>query len=179
MEILGEENPIKIWSEDNKNGWDSGGDWYEKYIGGVEVLKLSKFQTPDRIIIFSKGKTKELTKESSEFAEIIKLNNKRINSKDMKSIVPAEDGSEFVNNLKLYGTGIEFLYEKEKSMDIGKHKISYKRLFFKISDDTDSEESPSISNCSVYYGNENGYTISFTRGLEPSKEMADIIKRFI
>lgn len=178
-EVLGEENPIKIWSEDNKNGWDSGSDWYEKYIGGVEVLKLSKFQTPDRIIIFSKGNTKELTKESSGFAEIIKLNNKRINSKDMKSIVPAEDGSELVNNLKLYGTGIEFLYENEKSMDIGKHKISYKRLVFKIGDDTDSEESPSISNCSFYYGNENGYTISFTRGLEPSKEMEDIIKRFI
>lgn len=31
-EILGEENPIKIWSEDNKNGWDSGRDWYEKYL---------------------------------------------------------------------------------------------------------------------------------------------------
>ncbi|GEM_PF-2041212 len=31
-EVLGEENPIKIWSEDNKNGWDSGRDWYEKYL---------------------------------------------------------------------------------------------------------------------------------------------------
>ena len=31
-EILGEKNPIKIWAEDNKNGWASGRDWYEKYI---------------------------------------------------------------------------------------------------------------------------------------------------
>ncbi|MBZ9689181.1 hypothetical protein G9F72_023055 [Clostridium estertheticum] len=30
-EILGDKNPIKIWSEDHKNGWDSGRDWYEKY----------------------------------------------------------------------------------------------------------------------------------------------------
>jgi hypothetical protein len=31
-EILGEKNPIKIWAEDHKNGWDSGEDWYEKYM---------------------------------------------------------------------------------------------------------------------------------------------------
>ncbi|MGH4121607.1 MAG: hypothetical protein ACREV6_01515 [Clostridium sp.] len=31
-EILGDKNPIKIWVEDNENGWDSGRDWYEKYI---------------------------------------------------------------------------------------------------------------------------------------------------
>jgi len=31
-EILGDKNPIKIWVEDNKNGWSSGRDWYEKYI---------------------------------------------------------------------------------------------------------------------------------------------------
>jgi hypothetical protein len=31
-EILGDKNPIKIWAEDNKNGWDSGSDWYDKYI---------------------------------------------------------------------------------------------------------------------------------------------------
>lgn len=31
-EILGDINPIKIWSEDNKNGWSSGRDWYQKYI---------------------------------------------------------------------------------------------------------------------------------------------------
>lgn len=30
-EILGDRNPIKIWAEDQKNGWDSGSDWYEKY----------------------------------------------------------------------------------------------------------------------------------------------------
>lgn len=30
-QILGDRNPIKIWSEDQKNGWDSGRDWYEKY----------------------------------------------------------------------------------------------------------------------------------------------------
>ncbi|MGV8983466.1 MAG: hypothetical protein ACOH2C_19990, partial [Clostridium sp.] len=29
--ILGDKNPIKIWVEDNENGWDSGRDWYEKY----------------------------------------------------------------------------------------------------------------------------------------------------
>ena len=31
-EILGDKNPIKIWELDHKNGWDSGRDWYEKYI---------------------------------------------------------------------------------------------------------------------------------------------------
>lgn len=31
-EILGDKNPVKIWALDNKNGWDSGRDWYEKYI---------------------------------------------------------------------------------------------------------------------------------------------------
>ncbi|MEG0775689.1 hypothetical protein [Clostridium sp.] len=31
-EILGEKNPIKIWAEDHENGWDSGEDWYEKYM---------------------------------------------------------------------------------------------------------------------------------------------------
>ena len=31
-EILRDRNPIKIWSEDNKNGWSSGRDWYQKYI---------------------------------------------------------------------------------------------------------------------------------------------------
>lgn len=30
-EILGDKNPIKIWVEDNKNGWASGREWYEKY----------------------------------------------------------------------------------------------------------------------------------------------------
>lgn len=36
-EILGNKNPIKIWSEDHKNGWSSGGDWYEKY---MEIKKI-------------------------------------------------------------------------------------------------------------------------------------------
>jgi hypothetical protein len=31
-EILGDKNPVKIWAEDHDNGWDSGRDWYEKYI---------------------------------------------------------------------------------------------------------------------------------------------------
>lgn len=31
-EILGEKNPVKIWAEDHENGWDSGRDWYEKYM---------------------------------------------------------------------------------------------------------------------------------------------------
>jgi hypothetical protein len=31
-EILGDKNPIRIWVKDNENGWDSGRDWYEKYI---------------------------------------------------------------------------------------------------------------------------------------------------
>jgi hypothetical protein len=31
-EILGDKNPIKIWALDHENGWDSGRDWYEKYI---------------------------------------------------------------------------------------------------------------------------------------------------
>ncbi|MCB2291628.1 hypothetical protein LGK97_18095 [Clostridium sp. CS001] len=31
-EILGEKNPVKIWVEDNKNGWSTGADWYDKYI---------------------------------------------------------------------------------------------------------------------------------------------------
>jgi hypothetical protein len=31
-EILGDKNPVKIWAEDHENGWDSGRDWYEKYI---------------------------------------------------------------------------------------------------------------------------------------------------
>ncbi|MEG2289313.1 MAG: hypothetical protein RR891_00690 [Clostridium sp.] len=31
-EILGDKNPVKIWALDNENGWDSGRDWYEKYI---------------------------------------------------------------------------------------------------------------------------------------------------
>jgi hypothetical protein len=31
-EILGEKNPIKIASVDPKNGWEYGGDWYEKYM---------------------------------------------------------------------------------------------------------------------------------------------------
>jgi hypothetical protein len=31
-EILGDKNPIKIWVDDNKNGWSSGRDWYERYI---------------------------------------------------------------------------------------------------------------------------------------------------
>jgi len=31
-EILGDRNPIKIWSEDQKNGWSTGIDWYEKYL---------------------------------------------------------------------------------------------------------------------------------------------------
>ena len=31
-EILGAKNPVKIWAQDNKNGWDSGRDWYDKYI---------------------------------------------------------------------------------------------------------------------------------------------------
>ena len=36
-EILGDKNPIKIWIEDNENGWDSGRDWYEKYIKIKEI----------------------------------------------------------------------------------------------------------------------------------------------
>ncbi|HAG43769.1 MAG TPA: hypothetical protein DCL31_11090 [Clostridium sp.] len=31
-EILGDKNPVKIWSEDNNSGWSSGEDWFEKYI---------------------------------------------------------------------------------------------------------------------------------------------------
>jgi hypothetical protein len=31
-EILGDKNPLKIWVDDNKNGWSSGRDWYERYI---------------------------------------------------------------------------------------------------------------------------------------------------
>ena len=31
-EILGDKNPVRIWAIDHENGWDSGRDWYEKYI---------------------------------------------------------------------------------------------------------------------------------------------------
>lgn len=30
-EILGDKNTIKIWQLDNKNGWSSGEEWFEKY----------------------------------------------------------------------------------------------------------------------------------------------------
>jgi hypothetical protein len=36
-EILGDKNPIKIWVKDNENGWDSGRDWYDKYIKIKEI----------------------------------------------------------------------------------------------------------------------------------------------
>jgi hypothetical protein len=36
-EILGDKNPIKILVKDNENGWDSGRDWYDKYIKIKEI----------------------------------------------------------------------------------------------------------------------------------------------
>jgi hypothetical protein len=36
-EILGNKNPVKIWAEDHENGWDSGRDWYEKYIKSKNI----------------------------------------------------------------------------------------------------------------------------------------------
>jgi hypothetical protein len=36
-EILGDKNPIKIWVQDNENGWASGKDWYERYIKIKEI----------------------------------------------------------------------------------------------------------------------------------------------
>lgn len=36
-EILGDKNPIKIWEQDNKNGWSYGIDWYEKYLKAMTI----------------------------------------------------------------------------------------------------------------------------------------------
>jgi len=174
-EILGDRNPIKIWELDHKNGWDSGRDWYEKYTGTAVKIEIKKFPEPDKIILYSKGKTKEIDKNHNKFSSIVKLNNKRITSDGIKSMVE-EACDELVSNEKKYMNAMEFVYNTNKNMEIGTQTITYNKLFFKIYyENSDTTNWGQVEDYFKYYDGTN-YKSSIINGLETSPEINKIIE---
>lgn len=105
-------------------------------------------QAPDKIVVYNKGISKEIDKNSPEFSKIVELTQKRFH----KRLSTARDGidNEYIERAIKNELGIEFIYYSEQEFTLstaGFRPFKYYKLFFQLT--------------SEKYGNESGSDVHF------------------
>lgn len=94
--------------------------------------------TPDKIILYYGGKSKEITEKDKEFKDIVTLMNSRIDKEELSIVKTEKDFSnEYIEGIKKDNIAVEFIYDNEQKIDIKNSNKTitgkYYKLFFKIS----------------------------------------------
>ena len=133
--------------------------------------------TPDKIVIHSMGKTKELDKNSSQFKKIVQLTNGRFHDK-LSTIKDVIDDKIMEDTYK-DGLGIEFIYEKEQDLSItgdGFLPFKYYKLYFQLTSEKSGSSQGSMVN-TLQYGDEEHYKDCSRGPLKYSEELIELVEK--
>lgn len=131
---------------------------------------------PDKILIYSNGKTKKLDKNSSEYKKVVQLTEKRFHDK----ICSCQDiiNDSIMKFMRRDGLGIEFLYNKEQELSIknkGFEPFKYYKLYFQLTSEKYGNEQGSMVH-TLQYGDKKHYK-NFSRGpLKYSEKLVKLVK---
>lgn len=135
--------------------------------------------SPDKIILYNLGKSKEVKKGDKEFDKIINLTNDRIDTKKLSTVKDIID-DEFIAKKKNRVMAVEFIYNKEQKLNRdGLSTIKYKKLFFELDDALSSAMLGGPGHIIFQYGDSNHYKSSSIGPLNDSKELITIVKSII
>jgi len=167
-------NGEKVWAlrafndNHNKDIWEDA---------DIEILN-----SPDKIIIFGGGKSKEITSKDKEFNKIVSLTNSRFN---IEGLTTEQDGGDIngkVNQKKKTALATEFIYYQEQAIDvnsIGFVPIRYYRLFFELRDDLSSAKPGGIGNTAFQYGDKYTFKDSSRGPIKESQELVILLDSII
>lgn len=137
--------------------------------------------SPDKIILYNLGKSKEVKKGDKEFDKIINLTNARI---DIKKVSTVKDivNDKFITGKKSIVMAVEFIYNKEQNLSIkgsGFSSIKYNKLFFELFDPLSSAMLGGPGHTIFQYGDLNNYKDSSRGPLKESKELITTVESIL
>ena len=156
-------------------------DNYNKDIWQDADVKI--LNSPDKIIIYGGGKSKEITSRDKEFDKIVSLTNLRFDVKELSTVKDGEDIYGKVNQKKKRVLAVEFIYNQEQAIDIANSKgyvpIDYYRLFFELRDDLSSAKPGGTGNTVFQYGDKDTYKDSSRGPIKESQELVILVDSII
>lgn len=137
--------------------------------------------SPDKIMLYNLGKSKEVKKGDKEFDKIITLTIDRVDIKNL-SIVQDTVNDEIITGKKNRVMAVEFIYNKEHELIIKGDRfnsIRYNKLFFELFDPLSSAMLGGPGHTIFQYGDLNHYKDSSIGPLKEPKELITVVKSII
>ena len=137
--------------------------------------------SPDKIILYNLGKSKELKKGDKEFDKIITLTNDRVDIKKLSTVKDTVN-NEFITGKKSIVLAVEFIYNKEQELSVkgdGFRPIKYNKLFFELFNPLSSAMLGGPGHTIFQYGDLNHYKDSSRGPLKESEELNAIIRSIV
>lgn len=147
-------------------------------INGNQIGKELKsvLPTPDKILIYSNGNTKELDKDSSEYKKVVQLTEKRFHNKLSTATDIIDDST--INDMRKDGLGIEFLYNNEQELSIkgdGFQPFKYYKLYFQLTSEKYGNSQGSTVH-TLQYGDKEHYKGCSRGPLKYSEELVKLVE---
>lgn len=133
--------------------------------------------SPDRIMLYNLGKSKEIKKNDKEFDKVISLINDRIDIKKLSTVKDTVDDG-FIGAKKNTVMAVEFIYDKEQKLSVkgdGFGTIKYYKLFFELQDKLSSIAPGGVGYKVFQYGDLNHYKDSSRGPIKQSEELITIV----
>ena len=133
--------------------------------------------TPDKIIIYREGSTKEVDKNSSQFKKIVELTNSRFHDKLATALDMINDKA--MENIHKDGLGIEFIYYKEQSLSTKRDyfkPLKYYKLYFQLTSKKYGSSQGSNAH-SFQYGDKEHYKDCSRGPLKYSEELIQLVEK--
>ncbi|WP_238883460.1 hypothetical protein [Clostridium sp. YIM B02551] len=141
------------------------------------MISKKTIATPDKIIVHDNGKLTEVSKDSSEFNEIVKLTKGRFNFNMYITKDYIDDST--IEYIRQGGVGIEFIYNDEQKCYINillLQSIKYNKLYFQLEDKKNDTSKYSVVN-TFQYSDKYHYKDSSRGPLKYSKELVDLVNK--
>jgi hypothetical protein len=147
----------------------------------IENDSKTVFVSPDKIILYNLGKSKELKKGDKEFEKIIVLTNDRI---DIKELAPIKDtiNEDTITGKKSRVMGVEFIYDDEQELSVNGDifgEVKYNKLFFELYDMASSAMSGGPGHTVFQYGDSDHYKDSSMGLIKESLELNTIVESIL
>ncbi|NMM62953.1 hypothetical protein HBE96_09600 [Clostridium sp. P21] len=112
-------------------------------IGVFYYIKSSKLNisipAPNRIITYNHGQSKILTSNDKNFNDIVKLINDRFEKSNSYNLKHSSKNVSSLYKNKLSWECLEFIYDGDKSLKLKNKNIKYRKLFFTIRSENNSD----------------------------------------
>lgn len=147
-------------------------------INGKQIGKVlqNTLAAPEKIVIYDKGSTKEISISNAQFNKIVELTNKRFHDKLSTASDVINDST--MGDIRKDGLGIEFFYSSEQQLAIegdGFKAFKYNKLYFQLTSDRSGNKYGSSVH-TLQYGDKEHYMDCSRGPLKYSQELIKIVE---